>query len=259
MNPPIRIGLIGFGKVGRMMADEILRDPACELAWVIRRSQEGAECFASQLLGHAHAQGIVVPAATAAEDAFWSAPEFRVDVVVDFSDAEAVHFHDRAAAAGARIVSAISHYTAEQAARVRANADKVAVLHSANITVGINFLMVAAEALQKLVPEADIEIVEEHFRGKKGASGTARKLADTLGLDHAEHVNSIRVGGIVGRHEVIFGLPNQTIRLTHESINRAAFARGALLAAKWLAKKPAGLYSMECIVRDNLRDALRSS
>jgi 4-hydroxy-tetrahydrodipicolinate reductase len=54
----------------------------------------------------------------------------------------------------------------------------------------------------------------------------------------------------VGKHEIIFGLPNQTIRLVHESINRAAFGQGAIFAANWLAGAPVGLYSMENIIVD---------
>ena len=99
--------------------------------------------------------------------------------------------------------------------------------------------------LQQIVPNLDIEIVEEHFRGKKEVSGTALRIGKLLGLCSKQHINSIRVGGIIGRHEVIFGFPNQTIRIAHESINRAAFAKGAIYAAKWLAKKKKGLYTME--------------
>ncbi|MNL04276.1 4-hydroxy-tetrahydrodipicolinate reductase [compost metagenome] len=124
------------------------------------------------------------------------------------------------------------------------------MLHSPNITLGINWLLVASRILKQIAPEADIEIVEEHFREKKDKSGTAVKIAEKLGLDSALHVNSIRVGGIVGKHEVIFGLPNQTIRLIHESINRAAFGRGAIFAAKWLLDKDSGLYSMEQAIEE---------
>ncbi|NCC49039.1 MAG: hypothetical protein EOM13_08300, partial [Clostridia bacterium] len=85
-------------------------------------------------------------------------------------------------------------------------------------SIGINFLIEASKVLQKIAPQADIEIIEEHFREKKDVSGTALRIAHDLGLDKQKHVNSIRVGGIVGRHEVVFGLPNQTIRLVHESI-----------------------------------------
>ena len=58
--------------------------------------------------------------------------------------------------------------------------------------------------------------------------------------------------GVIGRHEVIFGLPNQTIRVIHESINRAAFGQGALIAAQWLADKEPGVYSMEQIVSESM-------
>jgi 4-hydroxy-tetrahydrodipicolinate reductase len=120
-----------------------------------------------------------------------------------------------------------------------------AVLYSPNITLGINFLIEASKLLKRIVPNADIEIIEEHFKGKKGVSGTALRIAEDLGLDKQIHVNSIRVGGIVGRHEVVFGLPNQTIRLVHESINRSAFGQGAIYAAKWIMGKDSGMYSME--------------
>ena len=93
----------------------------------------------------------------------------------------------------------------------------------------------------------DIEIVEEHFRNKE-ISGTALRVAQLLGLSNKQHVNSVRVGGIVGKHEVIFGFPNQTIRIAHESINRAAFAKGAIHAAKWLVKRKKGLYTMEQVM-----------
>jgi 4-hydroxy-tetrahydrodipicolinate reductase len=97
--------------------------------------------------------------------------------------------------------------------------------------------MVASKVMQRIAPHADIEIVEEHFKGKKDISGTARRIAGALSLDEETHINSIRVGGVIGRHEVIFGLPNQTIRVIHESINRRLSAKGAILAAQWLADK----------------------
>ena len=122
------------------------------------------------------------------------------------------------------------------------------MLYSPNITLGINFLIEASKMLKKITPNADIEIVEEHFRDKKEVSGTAIRIAEDLELNKDEHVNSVRVGGIVGSHEVIFGLPNQVIRLKHESLNRAAFGQGAIYAAKWIMGKEKSLYSMEEVV-----------
>jgi 4-hydroxy-tetrahydrodipicolinate reductase len=64
------------------------------------------------------------------------------------------------------------------------------------------------------------------------------------------------VGGIVGRHEIIFGFPNQTLRLTHDSISRAAFGQGALYAIKNLYERPAGFYTMEQLVSEGFSAAL---
>jgi 4-hydroxy-tetrahydrodipicolinate reductase len=113
--------------------------------------------------------------------------------------------------------------------------------------------MVISQILQKIAPNADIEIVEEHFREKKGISGTACKMAQVLGLNEQQHVNSIRVGGIVGKHQVIFGLQNQTIRLIHESISGAAFGKGAIFASKWVVNKGKGFYSMEQIFSEMIQ------
>ncbi|MGC4058060.1 MAG: dihydrodipicolinate reductase C-terminal domain-containing protein [Chitinophagaceae bacterium] len=70
------------------------------------------------------------------------------------------------------------------------------VFWSPNITLGVNYLLFSARLLQKIAPEVDIEIVEEHFRNKQGVSGTAVKIANALELEH-EKINSIRAGGIV--------------------------------------------------------------
>ena len=108
--------------------------------------------------------------------------------------------------------------------------------------------------MQKIIPQADIEIVEEHFRQKSEVSGTAKKIANVLDLSAKDHINTIRVGGIVGRHEVIFGMPNQTIRLSHESINRAAFGQGAIFALHSIVGKEFGMYTMETIIAELFRD-----
>jgi 4-hydroxy-tetrahydrodipicolinate reductase len=252
----LRIGLLGFGRTGRLAADEILKDETCRLAWVVRRSEKEAGHFASRLLGFDHDAGVIVPIELAGDRWFRSEPGREVDVLIDFSDASAVMLYPGAADRGVRIVSAVSHYPPEHARVLESVQDRTALLHSANITVGVNFLMVAAQVMRDFAPHADVEVVEEHFRGKRGVSGTALRIASTLGVAR-QHIKSIRVGGIVGRHEVIFGMPNQTVRMTHESISRAAFGRGALLAAKWIATQPPGRYSMEGIVRESMARTLK--
>ena len=102
----------------------------------------------------------------------------------------------------------------------------------------------ASKILKLIAPYTDIEVIEEHFNAKKQVSGTAKVIARSLGLQE-ETIKSIRAGGIVGRHEVIFGFPYQTVRLVHESIAREALGNGALFAAMNIMNQPNGLYAME--------------
>ena len=239
----ITVGLFGFGRTGAAVANEIIKEEQCQLNWVFRKTTRNEGEYASRLLGHEHDEGKIFSLVNAELELFFR--DNPVDVIVDFSASGSVDEYRNAVRYGARIVSAISNYLPEDMEHLRDLSLQTAVLYSPNITLGINFLIAASKVLQKIAPHADIEIIEEHFRNKKDISGTALRIADDLGLDKAQHVNSIRVGGIVGKHEVIFGLPNQTIRLIHESLNRAAFGQGAIYAAKWLMGKNKGLYSME--------------
>ena len=129
---------------------------------------------------------------------------------------------------------------------------------SPNITLGINFLIVAAKLLRKAAPFADVEIVEQHFRDKPEISGTARKIAETLEVD-AEQITSLRFGGIVGHHEVIFGFPHQTVRLIHDSIRREAFGTGAAFALEQLAGCDNGFYSFDDLLMRVMRTELLGS
>lgn len=246
----IRIGIFGFGKTGKVVANEFLNESLFSLEWVVRKGNEDHQKYASRLLGYEFDAGEIFSIRDI-DDTFFS--DRPVDALVDFSDATGSYLYKRAAAAGIPIISAISKYEQEEMNLLKSFAKSTSVLYSPNITLGINVLMVAAQILQKILPHADIEIVEEHFKGKKEVSGTAQKIARALGLNVEEHLNSIRVGGIVGRHEIIFGMPNQTIRLSHESINRAAFGQGAIFAVKFIIGKPPGMYTMETIIAEMFR------
>lgn len=251
----LRIGLFGFGRTGQLVAREILNDPALELAWVVRRTAEHAGEAAGRLLDHRCVEGRMIPLEVFEEE-IRRGTGLRVDVVLDFSSAEGVRAYQSLSELGARIVSAVSHYDEVGHSILKRMARQTSVLHSPNITLGINFLLIAARALRRLVPDADVAVLEEHFKEKHEVSGTAMRIARALELSPEAAVHSIRAGGIVGRHEVIFGLPNQTVRLVHESINRAAFGRGAIFAARWLLQQPAGLFSMEDAVRASMSEAV---
>lgn len=240
----MRIGLLGFGRAGRAVASVLLQSKEAQLSWVIRKSTLLQHRSVPEFLGICSDEpGLIFSARECPCDKLLE--DHPVDVIVDFSSPEGISFYGRQAAErGTAIVSAISQYSAEKIHYIKELAMRTKVLWSPNITVGINFLMVAAKILKNIAPHSDIEIIEEHFKEKKEVSGTARKIASALHLNHAA-IKTIRAGGIVGRHEILFGFPYQTVRLMHESITRDAFGNGALFAAKNLVNKENGFYSME--------------
>lgn len=247
----LKIGMFGFGRTGSVVAKEIISDSLCDLAWVIRRTNKNEGEYASKLLGFGQKSGRIHSIDSIDTNTFYQ--KYFADVIIDFSVNSAVECYKKAAVCGTRIVTAISKYEKSQLQQLNDLSRRTAVLYSPNITLGVNFLIEISKVLQSIMPDADIEIIEEHFKGKADVSGTAMRIAQDLRLDTKKHINSIRVGGIVGKHEVVFGMPNQTIRIVHESINRAAFGQGAIFASKWLMDKGCGIYTMEEAVMQNAK------
>lgn len=243
----LNIGLIGFGRTGSIVAKEIVADQDLNLKWVCRNSIPENQKFASHSLGFNEGFAPFVEKDKLTDNFIKKNP---VDLVIDFSSGSSANSYDLFARNNIKIVSAISKYSEAELVLIQAASEKTAILASPNITLGINWLLIASKVLKKIIPNSDVEIVEEHFREKKETSGTAIKIAEHLNIEPEKHVNSIRVGGILGKHEVIFGLQHQTIRLTHESISRSAFGTGAIFAAKWVAKKNHGLFKMEHLIHE---------
>jgi 4-hydroxy-tetrahydrodipicolinate reductase len=137
-------------------------------------------------------------------------------------------------------------------ADVRATAERggIGVVAAANFAVGVNIFLAAAERIASLIaaqPEFGGWIDEMHHAAKKDApSGTALALESRIrrsGYDRAMPIASTRAGSIPGTHTVGFDAASETITLTHQARDRAAFARGALLAARWVIGKR-GWYTM---------------
>ena len=105
-----------------------------------------------------------------------------------------------------------------------------------------------ARLLKRIAPAADVAILEQHFLEKPEISGTAKKIAATLSMED-EEITSLRLGGIVGQHEVIFGFPHQTVRLVHNSIRREAFGTGAAFAVEQLMGLGKGFYTFEQLLQ----------
>jgi 4-hydroxy-tetrahydrodipicolinate reductase len=243
----MRIGLIGFGKTGKAVASVILQNKGFRLEWILRRSSLLENRSASEFLGiETDDPGKIFSSAHVhMADLF---DQYPVDLVIDFSSSDGIYtYGEEAAKRNIRIVSAISHYSPEDIIYLKELALNTSVFWSPNITLGVNYLLFAAKFLKKIAPWVDIEITEEHFKNKEGVSGTALKIAEALDVKK-ENINSIRAGGIVGKHEVIFGFPYQTVRLVHESISREAFGNGVIFVAENMQGKQPGFYNFEDVL-----------
>jgi len=252
-NSKIRVGLFGFGRTGATVAREMIDAPNSELVWVVRKSTSHAGEYASRLNDFDHDEGLIHCLDDVDQDFF---ERYPADMIVDFSVSETVHLYKSAASHGTRVLSAISNYQRDDLAELKKLARRTAVLYSPNISIGVNLLMLTAMVVRSVIPQADVAIMEEHFSQKPDISGTALRIAKKLRVDPQASVKSIRAGGIVGKHEVLFGLPNQTLRIKHESITRSAFGRGALAGAEWLTECPRGFYTMEQLLATRFREAL---
>lgn len=247
MNEENKIGLIGFGKTGRSVASVLLESKKTNLQWVIRQSHTLEHRSVPEFLGvNSDEPGLIY-----SKDEFTAKElldKFPVDTIVDFSSASGLDYYgDEAVRRGISIISAVSQYPDWQINLLRQMALQTKVMHSPNITLGINFLIIAAKILKNIAPYTDIEIIEEHFKTKPEISGTAKVIARELGLSD-DNIKVVRAGGIIGVHEVLFGFPYQTVRLKHESISREAFGNGILFAFENLRNKPIGFYTMESLL-----------
>ncbi len=192
----------------------------------------------------------------------------EADVIVDFSNASAVPgLLEHCTSKNIPVVLCSTGLSPEQLDMVKEASAKVAVLKSANMSVGINALMKVLKEVSPLFAAAgfDIEIVEKHHNQKLDSpSGTAIALADSINeslensydyvYDRSTRrekrpvkeigISAVRGGTIVGDHDVIFAGHDEVVTISHRAYSRAIFGKGAIEAAKFLAGKGPGMYDM---------------
>ena len=195
-------------------------------------------------------------------------PSVRLDAMIDFSSpAGTLAIADVCHARGVPLVVGTTGFSRSQKHSVEAVSEKVALLISPNLSRAVNVLMrLAGEAARAIGTSSDIEIIERHHHHKKDApSGTALRLAEIVGEavgsgpDRYAHgrsgevgerprgeigLHALRTGDNPGEHTVVFGLLGECLELTHRALNRDGFALGAIDAARFLAGRPPGLYTM---------------
>lgn len=195
---------------------------------------------------------------------------FLIDVFVDFTSPEATQENlDYIARYKKPLVLGTTGLNDGQLKKVEEASKVVPIVFSPNMSVGVNVLFaILPEIAKRLGPDYSIEIVEAHHKAKKDApSGTAKKFAQilteatngsttlTIGTEQSRSakkeipIHAIRLGDIVGDHTIIFCGNSERIEIKHQAHSRDLFALGALKAAKWIMGKPAGLYSMQDVLK----------
>ena len=194
----------------------------------------------------------------------------KADVIIDFS------FHglikeitDYAVMTKTPLIVATTGHTDEEKEIINAASKETAVFYSGNMSVGIATLCDVVRRVVSVFPDADVEIIETHHNRKLDApSGTAKMLFNSVKEAREEAyahygrsgnckreknevgINAIRVGNIVGIHEVIIGTNSEQITLKHEAYDRALFADGAIKAAEFMTGKGAGMYTMTELLKN---------
>ncbi len=178
----------------------------------------------------------------------------EVDVLIEFTAPEPTIEHlDYALKYEKAMVIGTTGLSEDQVGRIKEASKKIPIVFSPNMSIGVNLLFkLVKETAEKLSKDYGVRIVEAHHIHKKDApSGTAKKLVqiikDASGREVSD-IKSIREGEIVGYHKVTFESPVDTIELSHSAKTRDIFAKGALVAAKFIAGKKPGLYDMQDVL-----------
>lgn len=240
------------GHMGQVISDIVEKDPDAEIVAGIDIADQGKNSY---------------PVFTDID-----ACQVEADAIIDFSSAKATDkLLEYSAARQIPVVLCSTGLSQEQLAKVEETSRKVAVLKSANMSLGINTLLKLVQDAARVLAAAgfDMEIVEKHHRLKLDApSGTALALVDSINeaMDNQYHyvydrsqkrekrddkeigISAVRGGTIVGEHEIIFAGQDEVIEFKHTAYSKAIFGKGAVEAAKFLAGKPAGRYDMSDVI-----------
>ena len=191
-----------------------------------------------------------------------------VDCIIDFSNHSLTEqLLDFAVSNDLPLVLATTGQTESERSAIEKAAKQIPLFYASNCSIGVALLVELAKKTASVFPDAEIEIIEKHHDRKLDApSGTALTIANalcevrpeaTLHLGRNGHakrtkeeigIHAIRIGNIVGEHEVIISTGSETISLKHEAHSRALFAEGAIAAAAFLQGKGPGLYTMNQMV-----------
>lgn len=264
----IRVALAGaFGRMGRDVLESAAADSTVKIvaALVTRRDREQESTTTTITMG----EGVIPVSTELTADC---------DVIVEFAGADgSMEWLNVCRTRRIPLVMGSTGHDEGNLSRVRDAASVIPIVKASNFSVGVQTLLRLSEEIRRALGcDYDVEIVETHHRDKIDApSGTALGIADAIrsadtksgqriavnlirGRDGrtgprprgAIGVHAVRMGEIVGQHEIHFSGPGETLTVRHAASSRAPFARGALRAARWVVGRRPGLYSMRDVLLD---------
>ena len=252
----LKVALVGFGRTGKVVADEILGQNNVQLVAVFKKTEDeliGMDI--GKALGKELAGFKIYNITSLSETLKETSPE----VIIDFSNPQAVNeYIETISEQNVNLVICSTNFREQQREKINSFGNKIGIVWAPNITEGINILISLGKIVKSIWPDSDVEIIEYHFSKKKDISKTALKIAEAISdadsikigrkpneprIGKETVIHTIRVGGIIGKHTIILGQPHQTLTITHESTDRHAFGKGALKAAGWIKGKT-GIFSM---------------
>ncbi len=235
----MKIGLVGYGKTGRMVRLTVDEAPGMECIGIVSsQNLKDLSCISE-----------------------------KPDAIIDFSHPSNLEMI-RAYAENnpTALIFGTTGYDAEQVGVIRALSEKMPVVYTSNFSLGITIFQQILKLVTPVLRDTfDIEMIEKHHRTKLDApSGTAKMLLAALeegkeykkiygregaGRRGAEiGVHSIRGGNIAGEHTVLFAGEDEILEITHRAGSSRIFAAGAVLAARFAAEQPPGLYDMNDVL-----------
>jgi 4-hydroxy-tetrahydrodipicolinate reductase len=226
----IKVAVAGSnGRMGKMIVEILALDPEIELVAKISRATETENL-------------------NAALDA-------KVTVCIDFTPPEAVLNHlSFCLKHKINMVIGTTGFSDVQKAAIAEASKNISIVFAPNMSVGVNLTFKLLELAARVLQEsADIAILDIHHKHKQDApSGTALKMSDIIKSQQKKEtkidIASLRVGEVMGEHSILFALPEEEIKITHQAFNRKAFAEGAVKAAKWVNYQKPGLYDMQDVL-----------
>jgi 4-hydroxy-tetrahydrodipicolinate reductase len=241
--------LIGYGKMGQQTERMIKNEEGIECVGILDPGGKEEAADLEELLAALTAEGV------------------KTDVIIDFSHPDNLDMILRCAEVSLiPLVIATTGYTEKQTAMIKEAANSLPVVLSSNLSIGVSLMQRIVKEISDVLGEGfDIEIIEKHHNQKIDApSGTAKMLAAAMdGGKRFEWkcgregygrrakeigIHSVRGGSIAGEHTVIFAGEDEVLEITHKADSRQIFARGAMLAAKYIINQPPGLYDMKDVL-----------